>query len=708
LKKRGRLDEKVHEDYARLLLPRAVGYSAALLDYFFRGRLDVDLQEDPNDSTRLQLVGTNGSTDTLVDGTLTLYSDDPAGARSQVLGFTPMVLAGVKPGDPLASSPPSFQLPENAERFVAVYQGTLGLEKKEGTFPGGVIGKVLGGMRVEEIFSDGVHWKLRTPKGVFLLPLMAAEFEDVRWGDGDSLLVARTPFGRPDPTQPNRFNRVVAYELRRQPGSVELITVDTPDGPEAQVIKKTEALFPFGMSLGTTVQFSQTIQYRQQLARFDPRKTVLRFEPHLQIGCPDCGFYVLDHFEFGPLQIETVVNQAVPFSETFPITLDLERNLDIGTVAQQYLWSVQDVTVDASGRLLGVVVVFLLTPESPPVSVPFFGLNQAGAQEVVTQIPIFPFFPPEVTTLLWAVVDLNAQLVVASTADPTVVITSQAVVEKPDWAVTSSSPAPPSPLVYAHFFEQRVGGPNAGLDDQGWNALGLVPVSPSAALSVTALQNQQGERAFSAEGWPRRELKDELTKNGLLSFQVDVGTSTSDFRYDCASETACFGLRVTTSDGFVVKPPVQLADARRSRPAPGGERFVFVASGLTPPFSTILVWDASPPRAQVLLQFATDFHLLGPATGTTGLATTLSFDGLQLLFSGFLIPLEGGQGPIVFEGVDFRDSFTLLEPSFLYSLQDLKFFRSKPPLLRTALPAKLADLPDGSNPVGDYHAIRVP
>jgi hypothetical protein len=35
------LDNNVHEDYARQLIPRAVGYSAGLLDYFFRGQLDV-------------------------------------------------------------------------------------------------------------------------------------------------------------------------------------------------------------------------------------------------------------------------------------------------------------------------------------------------------------------------------------------------------------------------------------------------------------------------------------------------------------------------------------------------------------------------------------------------------------------------------------------------------------------------------------------
>lgn len=35
------LDEKVYRDYAAMLIPRAVGYSAALLDYFFRGSIDI-------------------------------------------------------------------------------------------------------------------------------------------------------------------------------------------------------------------------------------------------------------------------------------------------------------------------------------------------------------------------------------------------------------------------------------------------------------------------------------------------------------------------------------------------------------------------------------------------------------------------------------------------------------------------------------------
>lgn len=39
------LDDKCHQDYAEKLLPRAVGYSAALLDYFFRGELTISFPD---------------------------------------------------------------------------------------------------------------------------------------------------------------------------------------------------------------------------------------------------------------------------------------------------------------------------------------------------------------------------------------------------------------------------------------------------------------------------------------------------------------------------------------------------------------------------------------------------------------------------------------------------------------------------------------
>lgn len=38
-------DEKCHEDYAQKLIPRAVGYSAGLLNYFFRGTIEITLPD---------------------------------------------------------------------------------------------------------------------------------------------------------------------------------------------------------------------------------------------------------------------------------------------------------------------------------------------------------------------------------------------------------------------------------------------------------------------------------------------------------------------------------------------------------------------------------------------------------------------------------------------------------------------------------------
>lgn len=91
-------------------------------------------------------------------------------------------------------------------------------------------------------------------------------------------------------------------------------------------------------------------------------------------------------------------------------------------------------------------------------------------------------------------------------------------------------------------------------------------------------------------------------------------------------------------------------------------------------------------------------HFLGPATGATVMVFAPGRDS-------FLIPLDGSQPPAFFP-VDLSSSFAVLDPSSLYHVGDLKFYRPRPPLQPTALPARLADVP--GNPVGDYHAIRLP
>ncbi len=709
--KRGRLDEKVHEDYARLLLPRAVGYSAALLDYFFRGRLDVDLvNPQPNDPSLFQLIGTNASDDTLVDGTLTLYADNAAGLRSMVETFGSMAMTKVASGGTVSSA--AFQPPENAERFMAVYQGTLGLEAKDPArnFPGGVIGKVLGGVRVEEVFlefdpalpDDSGRWKLRTPRGVFLLkkegevPLTGAEFEKVRWGDGDNLLVAQTAFG------PNKPNRVVVYEVPRQSNSVDLVAVGPPDALEVVLTKKNEAIFPFGIPLGTTVNFSHTIHYRQQLAVFSVNEVwVLKPLDPPDPNFPDAKVCVFDHIDRGPLGVKTVAAQDVLFQGSFPVTLDLAHNGVFGTARGPYVWDLQEVGATAAGRLLGLVGVFLTYPEGQGVSVPFIGLNRdTGAEEVAAEFGFSPTFPPVVGSPIWALVDLKTAEVVASTAERVIRMTGEEAFEG-------------VPDVWGH----GEGNPFCGETFSVWSKGGtLTDPPPAAVVNVDAVAQpiRNGLVGLTVDGWLKDELNGlEVNGQPLFGVQLGTGQESGAFIYDCFTSggiLVCRAMRVDSTTGFLARGPAGLDEVRRSRPAPGGERLVFLAGagrGTTTAVATVVVWDAPAGRAQVRHQFLEDVPEVGPATGGTLLATTLFLGGEQLVpRASFLIPLEGTQGVTDFPGVDLRESFVLLSPSYLYSLSDLRFFRPKPPLQRTALPAKLVDVP--GNPVGDYHAIRLP
>jgi hypothetical protein len=133
------LDEAVYRDYAERLIPRAVGYSTALLDYFFRGKLEATIEADPAGSEKLQLTAKNASSESLREGTLAVYGDYPGEVRSQ-LGSWP-IQGSVAPGGDLPSQTFSPDKPIPA-RYMVVYQGDLGEEKKD--IPPGFAGAVIG------------------------------------------------------------------------------------------------------------------------------------------------------------------------------------------------------------------------------------------------------------------------------------------------------------------------------------------------------------------------------------------------------------------------------------------------------------------------------------------------------------------------------------------------------------------------------------
>lgn len=140
------LDDEVSYHYAEKLLPKAVGYSAGLIDYFFRGKLGIPTAEATSTATDvydLTLEIENESSVTMTGGTLTLMvkTDDTSYAN---LGTE----SGVSIASGVGASPFEWNLsnkyipmPAYADddfrniEFTLVYDGQIGQEE-------GVAGKV--------------------------------------------------------------------------------------------------------------------------------------------------------------------------------------------------------------------------------------------------------------------------------------------------------------------------------------------------------------------------------------------------------------------------------------------------------------------------------------------------------------------------------------------------------------------------------------
>lgn len=160
------LDGKVYEEYASKLIPRAVGYSVALLDYFFRGRLEVTTLPIFYKNQILYLrvrIKNLTPNETLKDGVFTLtYSFRPVGGSQDVWGqetYPSGVL--VEGGEVVIDFYLYTPIPResySSVNFILAFRGTLGDEV------GAVIGKSLslGEIKFEEEWDNGFdgnhHW----------------------------------------------------------------------------------------------------------------------------------------------------------------------------------------------------------------------------------------------------------------------------------------------------------------------------------------------------------------------------------------------------------------------------------------------------------------------------------------------------------------------------------------------------------------------
>lgn len=131
------LDDHVYEEYANLLVPRAVGYAAGMMQYFFRGSLGV--ARVPGG-----LIITNASSEPMgpyldstgtTVGDLRVYYDDVTGTRRQLATY--QLTAPLAPGESIPVIP--FVAPSDnvaPGRYIVVFRGKLGAEE------GAVVGKV--------------------------------------------------------------------------------------------------------------------------------------------------------------------------------------------------------------------------------------------------------------------------------------------------------------------------------------------------------------------------------------------------------------------------------------------------------------------------------------------------------------------------------------------------------------------------------------
>jgi hypothetical protein len=129
-------DVGVFEDYAAITIPRTIDYATGLINYFFRGRLNVRRgSADPNITTELVITNTSdnsGIPQALKGGTFEIYRDDVNETRTQIpvgdITFIPAwTEASVLPNDGgtaelIAQFAP---LAEEARNYVVVYKGQI-------------------------------------------------------------------------------------------------------------------------------------------------------------------------------------------------------------------------------------------------------------------------------------------------------------------------------------------------------------------------------------------------------------------------------------------------------------------------------------------------------------------------------------------------------------------------------------------------------
>ena len=179
------LDKYVYNDYAERLIPRAVGYSTGLVNYFFRGKLEAEFVDG-------DLKITNKSEETMHDGHFELYYDNEAGERQEIEIYSGAEVTTLTPN---GNQTITFDPPGDPTSYVLVYKGGLGNE------------------------NDAVVGKVKPRESIHILVSLIGKFEPVGGGsiiDGEKYAFLWDP-------EKNEYAKGVYREVG---GQLEEITDD--------------------------------------------------------------------------------------------------------------------------------------------------------------------------------------------------------------------------------------------------------------------------------------------------------------------------------------------------------------------------------------------------------------------------------------------------------------------------------------------------
>jgi hypothetical protein len=393
----------------------------------------------------------------------------------------------------------------------------------------------------------------------------------------------------------------------------------------------------------------------------------------------------------------------------------LDRAHQVGGDAfTPYQWRVEEVVLDAQGRLLVLVRVEQTHPHDAPL-VRLRQFKRRNAQGLLVdedpsfaQMGTLPVYEDFQLTPVWALLEVGpgGGTVLGVTAEPTV---SEAIDQ--DSPIVTFQP---------HVISKFTRGPKDMQEEETWEALHLqrFPFPPGEFSTVDRGSVNIGRTEFRVvtTGRYRKDLADLLPAPAPPLPDVQFGDTDHAAYYVDSEAKTSHAIRV------LVRSPgggsgVGVREAKLLRPTPGAapEALVLFSREVVTALGEILEhedpmvrWTPEAPAATALATPALPPpHFYDRMRKSTSQAVLLRvFDADTFERSALLVDLRAKTvQPLPAEAL--APEYVLLEPKFLYSVNDLRFHRLDALLPATVIPRRLADTgsPSVPPPEAAYHVV---